>query len=271
MSLVFLDRFHDRHAGASDCVFGSADTGDGRSSYARLRAVVPDDAGDVLDLACGDGPLLARLGDLPRLTSLVGLDANRTELAAAERRLGGSVRLVHGLAQTLPFADGSFDVVTSHMALMLMDEIEQVTAEIARVLRPGGTLAFVVGRAGKVAEVEAPIWHWLRERWRAEGLAMNLGDSRWRDATGIAEVLGQQFEGPVLTELNARVDVPIGQLFAFLERGYYPVDALSPEGKTALASFIADQADALAPDGTISWTFEMTMGTAARPRQVIPG
>lgn len=84
-SLDHLHRFHDRHAGASDAVFGATDSGDGRPSYDRLADAVPVDATAVLDLACGDGALLERLVRPGR--ALTGLDANGSELAAAGARL----------------------------------------------------------------------------------------------------------------------------------------------------------------------------------------
>lgn len=46
-------------------------------------------------------------------------------------------------ARHLPFADGSFDLVTANMVLEHLDESEVVFAEIARVLAPGGRFVFV--------------------------------------------------------------------------------------------------------------------------------
>ncbi|MEV5176796.1 class I SAM-dependent methyltransferase [Streptomyces flaveolus] len=95
----------------------------------------------VLDLGCGDGLLL----ELPAGKAgrhLAGVDLSSHSLALARRRpaLSGA-RLEQGRAQELPFADDSFDACVSHMALILMSETEQVAAEVARVLSPGGVLA----------------------------------------------------------------------------------------------------------------------------------
>jgi SAM-dependent methyltransferase len=91
-------------------------------------------AGRVLELACGDGPLLQQLG--PRA---VGLDISLVDLQLTN----GSV--VQARAQALPFAKGSFDSATCHLAFMLFDEIETVVAELARVLRPGAPFIALVG------------------------------------------------------------------------------------------------------------------------------
>jgi ubiquinone/menaquinone biosynthesis C-methylase UbiE len=49
-----------------------------------------------------------------------GVDMSPGELRAARARLGEAVPLVEARAQALPFADGSFDLVTCHLAFMLM-------------------------------------------------------------------------------------------------------------------------------------------------------
>lgn len=77
---------------------------------------------------------------------MVGIDLSERELARARTRpelADADLRL--GRAQRLPFAEDSFDAVVSHMALMLVSEVDQVVAEAARVLRPGGRFAVVVG------------------------------------------------------------------------------------------------------------------------------
>jgi SAM-dependent methyltransferase len=67
--------FHAAHAGAMSRAFARA------GSYDRLAALVPPRA-RVLDLACGDGSLLDRLG--PRA---IGIDVSRDELALARGRV----------------------------------------------------------------------------------------------------------------------------------------------------------------------------------------
>jgi len=108
-------------------------------SYDRLAARC---TGRVLDLACGDGPLLARV------PGAVGLDLSPGELALARQR---GCEAVEGRAQELPFADRSFDTVACHLAFMLFDDIERVVAELGRVLVPGGRFVAVLG-GGPTAE-----------------------------------------------------------------------------------------------------------------------
>jgi SAM-dependent methyltransferase len=136
----FLADFHARHAGATSVALGNIPvTCEGRpfaSSYDALAARVPADASSLLDLACGDGYLLERIAALLPGARLTGIDMSAAELAAAGSRLQGRAALHEGRAQELPFADASFDAVTCHMAMMLMDDAPAVLAEVRRVLRP---------------------------------------------------------------------------------------------------------------------------------------
>jgi arsenite methyltransferase len=111
----------------------------------------------VLDVGCGRGLLL--VGAARRLSTgrAVGVDlwrgvdlsGNRPEAPLANARLEGveeRVEVTGGDARRLPFADGSFDVVVSGLALHNIPDAEgraRAVREIARVLRPGGHLALV--------------------------------------------------------------------------------------------------------------------------------
>ena len=135
---------------------GSSSAGmleDGCSSYQRLAEAVSPGA-RVLDLACGDGALIAILREAGH--DVTGLDRSSDELAAARRRLGPGLPLHLGEARALPFEDGSFDAVTCHMAFMLMERPAEVVAEVGRVLVPGGLFAGVLGAAGRLAAELAP-------------------------------------------------------------------------------------------------------------------
>jgi SAM-dependent methyltransferase len=96
----------------------------------------------VLDVATGSGNAAiaaARLG-----AEVVGVDYVPSLLDRAEARAiaeGLSVELIEGDAEALPFADASFDAVTSVFGSMFAPDHERVAAELLRVTRPGGTIA----------------------------------------------------------------------------------------------------------------------------------
>ncbi len=113
---------------------------------AKLIAALPSGPlGRLLDLGTGSGRLLELLA--PRADVATGVDLSRDMLSAARARLGaaglGHVALRQADATRLPFADGSFDIVTLSMLLHHVDDPCAVIAEAARVLVPTGTLALI--------------------------------------------------------------------------------------------------------------------------------
>jgi len=73
--------------------------------------------------------------------TVIGLDLSEHELALALTR--GPGPWVRGDALQLPFKDESVDVVTSSMGLVVVQPLNRVIEEVARVLRPGGVLAAI--------------------------------------------------------------------------------------------------------------------------------
>lgn len=98
-----------------------------------------DPAAPVLDIGCGDGHFASIAYGAP---IDVGIDIRRVELLEAARR-GPEVyrNVARASATALPFADGAFGTVLSNCALEHIEDNEAVLAELARVLRPGGTFA----------------------------------------------------------------------------------------------------------------------------------
>lgn len=105
-----------------------------------IRAAAIPEGGRVLDLGCGTG----RLGRLAsRRACVTGIDLSDRMLARARRDAGGRMRLVQGSAFRLPFRDAAFDAVVSGFLLRNLDDLSAAFAEMARVVRPGGTVALV--------------------------------------------------------------------------------------------------------------------------------
>jgi ubiquinone/menaquinone biosynthesis C-methylase UbiE len=94
----------------------------------------------VLDVGCGTGTLLRLLGDrLPDADALEGIDAAAGMIAVArstarDPRLGFS----SGVAENLPYPDGSFDLVVSTTSFDHWEDQGAGLGECARVLAPGG-------------------------------------------------------------------------------------------------------------------------------------
>src|SRR6476659_3200609 len=98
----------------------------------------------VLDVATGSGN--AALAAARRGCEVVGVDYVPTLLDRARIRgkaEGVDATFVDGDAEDLPFADGSFDVVSSVFGAMFAPDQEQTAHELARVCRPGGRIGLV--------------------------------------------------------------------------------------------------------------------------------
>ncbi|HEY5151873.1 MAG TPA: class I SAM-dependent methyltransferase [Mycobacterium sp.] len=134
--------------------------------YARFRpgyppaavgAALPPDARRVLDLGAGTGKLTAAL--VERGLDVVAVEPLPGMLAELVWRLP-SVPAVLGSAEEIPLRDGIFDCVVVGQAFHWFDH-DRALSEIARVLRPGGTLSLLWNHDDEtdplVREVEAEL------------------------------------------------------------------------------------------------------------------
>lgn len=94
----------------------------------------------VLDVATGTGAVARELLRQKGCT-VVGLDQSPEMLAEARRRLPEKVTLVEGTAERLPFPDASFEALTFTYLLRYVSDPAATLLELARVVRPGGTIA----------------------------------------------------------------------------------------------------------------------------------
>lgn len=97
-------------------------------------------ADTVLDVATGTGAVASELLRQKGCT-VVGLDQSPEMLAEARRRLPDHVELVEGTADRLPFPDSSFDALTFTYLLRYVPDPAATLRELARVVRPGGSIA----------------------------------------------------------------------------------------------------------------------------------
>lgn len=263
---VFLRAFHDRSPGGQSVVAGAGRTPEGATGHQVLAARVAG-ARAVLDLGCADGALLELLAG-QGAEVLAGVDLSGAELELARGRPAlARAELHQGRAQQLPFADGTFDAVVSHMALMLMADVDRVAREAARVLRPGGVLAAAVG-GGAVEGGVLDLFRTLSRPYFAavppERRLPRLGDPRTRSREGLDEVLGPVGFGPVSWE-ETRIEWGGAPADAWqaVTRIFYDLAALDAQQAAALRAEFEDACRALpAADGRIACGLRLNIAVA---------
>lgn len=95
----------------------------------------------VLDLGCGDGTLTAHIADLLPSGEVIGIDASRGMLDAAQQRQRENLRFIIMDINDLTF-EAEFDVVFSNAALHWVREHGQLLQRVRLSLRPRGMLRF---------------------------------------------------------------------------------------------------------------------------------
>ena len=141
---------------------------------------VPRADGVILDVASGTAGVALQLAQ--RGVRVVGVDLTEEMLRQGHRRVvaagrGDQVGLVAGRAEQLPFPDGYFDALTFTYLLRYVRDPQATLAELARVLRPGGTMAsleFYVPEGG--------LWHpawWAYTRLALPAGGFLLGGREW--------------------------------------------------------------------------------------------
>ena len=93
--------------------------------------------GNALDVGCGEGRFCRMLKS--RGVAAVGVDPTPALIAVARKRDPRGT-YVKATAERLPFRDGTFDLVVSYLSLIDIPDVDAAVPEMARVLKPGGSL-----------------------------------------------------------------------------------------------------------------------------------
>lgn len=134
-------------------------------------------------------------------------------LQANADRLGLDVSTVRTEAETLPFADESFDLVLGHAVLHHIPDLDRACAEFMRVLRPGGTVVFCgepSAYGDQLAAVPKRVGALVAPLWR---LAMRAGKAPEHHGDTEEEQAGHMLE----SEVDVHAFDP-GKLGGFFER-----------------------------------------------------
>jgi SAM-dependent methyltransferase len=113
-----------------------------------LEWLAPQAGERILDLGCGDGQLTERI--IAAGAIVTGIDASPKMVAAARAR---GIAVEEGSAESLPYADRTFDAVFSNAVLHWVRDQDAMMAEVRRVLRPGGRFIAEMGGHGNIAAI----------------------------------------------------------------------------------------------------------------------
>lgn len=158
----------------------------GRRAYAPWLAGELDYRGaaglEVLDVGCGQGIDLCEYALAGARATGIDLTPRHVELARLHlEQLGLGAEVHHGDAERLPFADASFDRISSNGVLHHTPDVLSAVKEIHRALRPSGRATIVVYNRDSVhywldQVIRSGILKglWFRERSMARVLSMNV-------------------------------------------------------------------------------------------------
>jgi len=227
--LADLLDYHEQNPGVTEQTLGALTTRDGKTGYDLLVDRLPPDARSVVDLGCGNGPLLRRLLARP-LERVIGIDlcAKDLDLARAD---DPRLTLRKTAGQSFDLRD--VDAVLSHHAFYLMEPIEPVIANVARALRPGGTFAFVTSspRAATFEPWASMMKAFAAITKREHPTFTGWGDRRVWSEDGLHALLDEHFRDLRIDDFVLVAREPSETLADRLLRFFYSAELQSEEGR----------------------------------------
>jgi demethylmenaquinone methyltransferase/2-methoxy-6-polyprenyl-1,4-benzoquinol methylase len=161
-----------------------------RAAVSHVRATP---GGRVLDVATGPGGIAFAIRASTG-ADVVGVDLTAAMLARAKRNVARRgdrhVQLVQARGEELPFRDGAFDAVNFSYLLRYVADPAGTIAELARVLRPGGSLSSL-----EFHVPPSPLWRlswWCYTRAVLPVLGFIFGGREWFE---VGRFLGPSISG----------------------------------------------------------------------------
>jgi ubiquinone/menaquinone biosynthesis C-methylase UbiE len=204
----------------------------------------------VLDLGCGGGH--ASFAAAPHAGEVVAYDLSADMLAAVKvegaRRSLPNIATRQGAAESLPFADASFDAVLTRMSAHHWSDIGAGLREARRVLKPGGRAIFIDVTAPDHPGVDT--WFQTMELLRDPSHVLNYSHAEWMRhlaaarfridaltprrlrldfASWIARLATPPVHVQALRALHARVPAEIAAYFELEPDGSFTIDTLTIE------------------------------------------
>jgi ubiquinone/menaquinone biosynthesis C-methylase UbiE len=181
-----------------------------------------------IDIGCGSGAFTELVVERCAPVEVRGVDPSEAQLSFARARPAGRMATFHqGDALALPFAEDSFDAAVMALVIFFVPDPAKGVAEMARVVRPGGTAA-------------AYVWDLLGgghplELMRAEMQAMGFAvpNPPRVDASG-AEALQSLWTDAGFDAIEVR-EITVRRTFADFE-AFWTISTLAPSINSAIAA-----------------------------------
>ena len=148
-----------------------------------LAMVTIDRDDHILDIGCGGGANIARLLQRTLQGSVTGIDfslvsVQKSTKVNAKAIQEGRCKVLEGNVANLPFAEGSFDVVTAFETIYFWPDIEHCFNEVKKVLKPGGQFV-IVNESDGSGEMDA--------KWESmiEGMHTYTPEEVWHHLTNV--------------------------------------------------------------------------------------
>lgn len=221
----------------------------------------------VLDVATGTG--ITAIAARQRGAVVTGLDLTSELLAVARQKAKDEgfddIDFKEGDAESLPFADASFDVVLSTCGHMFAPDQPRVAAELARVTRPAGRLVFLAWTP------EGGLGGWFRITNKHFPPPADLASPfNWGDPDKVRQLLGSAFRDLEFTRGDCpQFGASPEDIWGLFSTRYGPTvrAAASLQGE-ALAAFRSELLSYLkgyqAADGKVRWGREYLITRAVR-------
>jgi SAM-dependent methyltransferase len=179
----------------------------------------------VLDVAAGSGNVALRAAEAG--AEVVASDLTPENLDAGRREaraLGLELEWVEADAESLPFEDGGFDVVTSSFGAMFAPDHQRVADELVRVCKPGGT----IGMANFVPDGVAGEFFEIFGRHAPPLADGALPPVLWGSEAHVRDLFGDRVDSLQLTRTSyvERSPGDAGGYTAFFEETFGPLVAL---------------------------------------------
>lgn len=232
--------------------------------------LAPAEGERILDVATGTGWTSRRVAE--RGAIVTGVDIADGMLAAA-RELAGEEKLNidyrRGDAESLPFADDSFDAVISTFGVMFAPDQEAAIAELARVCKPGGRLAIAAwlpdSTPVKQRQLMIPFMPAPPADAPKPPSPFNWGDPQWLKTT-----LGADFDLACEADVTMVRYPSADDLWDAYARGFPPIkavfesldDARKPELKDVIVTWL----NSFSTDLGVAWPLQYLV-TAGRRKK----